>query len=440
VLLDSTLQNKTVGAIVSILVTALTVEIVCMPAFAAAPAAIKAAAAMQPSLPAAKVGFTTRTWSDQTVNNATATVKKAVPAAGKPVPKKHTIQSPAGKQAQVAQLIEQLAVAKVEVRLAALKGLAQLGADAGPAVPAIITVLNDNRDCQFGTLSSRISPVITDQVLNTLKAIGPAGKIAAPYLVTMLTDRNELFRLEQILDTLAYTGLDDSAAKTIIYVTRSEGKLTKTRKLAIHLLGIIDPPSGAARDVLNEIIQDRNDKPSREDAMSALKILLDNMAKRDAAVANGEKPEITEQMSELAAALDSDDIHMRLDAAHKVGELGPKAAILVPHMITIITDQSTDKRLGLETMKSIGSVGPEAGAALPALISKLMSEHDELDRGSICRAITAIDPSGKRTMQLIAPALEDPFRARIALELLEEIGTGESTNLAHKVKLRWHMN
>lgn len=346
-----------------------------------------------------------------------------------------------GHRIPVSQLIEDLSAPTVASRVAALKGLALWGPAAASAVPAIINALNDNRACGFGALSTRISPEVTNQVLNCLKAIGPSARSAAPYLVTMLTDRNELFRMGSVMDTLLSTGLDDSAASTIVHVAKSEGKLTQTRTQAIRLLGIIDPPSVEAKEVLLEIVQDRNDKPSRDEAIKSLAIISDRTVALEK-LAPLKKPEDVLQLSELRAALaiaPSNTLKSRIDAVKHASELGTKAASLVPYLIQILTSTSTKPELSLECCKALGGIGPEAVAALPALVSKLMSEHDELDRGAICRAITSVDPQGKRTIPLIMPALEDPFRARITLELLDEISTGQSTALALSARKRWHM-
>src|SRR5262249_10947020 len=133
------------------------------------------------------------------------------------------------------------------------------------------------------------------------------------------------------------------------------------------------------------------------------------------------------------------DMEQRLTALRKIGELGSDAAILVPSLVQIVADPSSNQALALESVKALGNIGPKAIASLPALVSKLMSGRDEFDRGTICRSITSVDPLGKRTIPLIMPALEDPFRARVAIELLDEIGTGESTNLAVRTRARWHM-
>lgn len=362
------------------------------------------------------------------------------------VPSQNRVSKPtrSHKQARVpvSQLAQQLAASSVQVRLAALKGLAEWGGQASPAVPAIINLLNDNRASGFGSFSTVVSPQITDQILATLKSIGHPAKDAAPYLISMLTDRNELFRRDKVLETLLSTGLDDSGTKTIILMVGEEGKLTNTRLMAIKLLGMIDPPAGEARDTLKDIIGDRNDIPSRKQAMDALKMLEDREAEIEAASKN-KKPQENEaaaQIKELRHRLnDAADKEAKIEVLQKIGNLGEKAAPMAPYLVPILTDPATEHNVRLQTAKTLGFIGQSASAALPGLISTLMEEKNELDRGEICRSITSVDPDGTRSIPLIMPALEDPFRARVAIELLDEIGTGESTTLSQHVRNRWRI-
>jgi HEAT repeats/PBS lyase HEAT-like repeat len=340
--------------------------------------------------------------------------------------------------ANVSNLIVKLNNPSIEVRLGALKSLSQLGSAATSAVPAIINALNENRSIGFGTLSKRISPAITDAVLDALKSIGPGARNASPYLVTMLVDHNELLRRDKILEALNSTGLDDSATKTVIEVTREEGKLTNTRLLAIRLLGEIEPPASEAREILQDIMEDHNDKPSRTEAAKALSSIDERMKKLEAAT--GDTAGQIDELRQLRNALDeADDADQRIAAIKKVGALGEKGNPFVPRLIQILNKADCAAAVKLETMKTLGYIGTDASAALPALIANLMDEKDELDRGAICRAIAAVDPEGQRVLPLITPALDDPFKARIAIQLLDEIATGDSTNLAQKARDRWHI-
>jgi hypothetical protein len=90
-------------------------------------------------------------------------------------------------------------------------------------------------------------------------------------------------------------------------------------------------------------------------------------------------------------------------------------------------------------LSALSSVGNAGVVAVPGLLTRFLAEANESERGYYCRAITKIDPNAKRTLPLLQEALDDPFKARFAIELLNEMGTDETTSIAQKARQRWRM-
>lgn len=333
----------------------------------------------------------------------------------------------------VDQLCADLEKPVAKQRTRALKALASIGPSAARAVPAIINVLTDNRSFGVGNqFAERVSPEVTDACVEALTKIGPRAHDAAPYLVQMLTDRNDLFRREQVLRGLTSIGVDGSASKTIEQVAGEEGKSTEARTLAIELLGKIDPPAVDTVDFLREIAADRSDQAAHQAALAALASIS-----RRAKAADKTKPSEADAAdatlrSNLASA---EDKPARLKTLQQVSDQGEKAAPFVPKLIVLLSDNDADiQRAAIDALCNIGI---SASAATPALVARLFIETDSTKRDDICRAVSTIDPQGQLSIPLLKPALDDPFKARIALELLDELGTAKSATMAAATRKRW---
>ena len=346
---------------------------------------------------------------------------------------KHTRSPEHLRTAQLSHLTKSLSEQSVDVRISSLNALAILGPKAAPAVPAIINALNENRNfAMSGSVAGRVSPRVTDAVIDTLTRIGPGARDAAPYLLPLLTDRNELFRREQVLNALSSIGLDNSATKTIMRMVEEEGKLTQTRVAAIHLLGKINPPATEAVSLLQSLAKDESDKNSRKEALMALNS-ISQRAGKDSLEPTGQA-----QKSDLDQVLEpSVEQEQRAEALRHISELGPKASYMVPKLIQLLNDKDSQiKQLAAE---ALASVGPGASAALPALIMQLALHRTDEDRQLYCRAISAIDADGHQTIPLLQSTLNDPFKARGGIQVLEELGTEQSLNLAQQMKTRWRL-
>lgn len=332
--------------------------------------------------------------------------------------------------------MKQLAAPTVQARVTALKQLAAYGPAAAKAVPAIVDALNENRTAAAGfAFGKPVSPAITDAALLALKAIGKQANDAAPYVTPLLKDRNELFRRTQVLQTLNAIGPSSDSAEAVIRVVREEGKFTETRLLAITLLGKIDPPAVEATDLLRDICEDATDKKAQSEANKVLDSILRRASATPAKTAAASEEQL---LRSLRLELDANKSpEARQAAMEKIAELGTKASALVPTLMQIINDR--DPSIKHASLEALGAIGKDATVAVPSLVLKFLTERDQDERGYISRAVAKIDPAGKRTLPLLQEPLEDPFKAKLAIEMLQEFGTDETTTLAQKARQRWRV-
>lgn len=331
--------------------------------------------------------------------------------------------------------IQQLTSASVPARVVALKQLGVYGAAAKRAVPSIIDTLNENRTDGSGIgFTKPISPAITDAALEALKRMGPAAHDAAPYVTPLLKDRNELLRRTEVLETLNAIGPAPDCTPVVMRVVGEEGKFTYTRRLAITLLGKIEPPAVEATDLLRDICEDPTDKLAKAEATTALNSILKRTTATHTKATAAEDDTVRTLRMELDASRETDE---RLSALDKIAELGKRGLPLVPTLMLTLNDK--DIRVRHAALGALAGIGNSAIVAVPNLVAKFIVEKDQAERAYYCRTIAKIDPTGHRTMPLLQEALEDPFKARLAIEMLQELGTDETTTIAQKARQRWRI-
>jgi HEAT repeat protein len=243
-------------------------------------------------------------------------------------------------------LLRVLREAPPAVRLSAVRGLGQMRAAAGPAVPDLVAILADaNADLELRTA-----------ICDSLGLIGPAASIACPVLRTLLPATD--------------AGL---------------------RKSAIQALGSVAP------SVVENVVEN----------VTALMVVLDHPddgSVIQAAQALGKfgdkaKPAVPRFIRLLEKNKESADrtatrwVRQAVTAA--LAEMGPAAAEAVATLAVIARDPNDDPDVRQRSLRTLGRIGAPAAAALPALREALLdSEPNSGVQQELFRTVLALKHNG----------------------------------------------
>src|SRR5262245_24829575 len=124
-------------------------------------------------------------------------------------------------------------------------------------------------------------------------------------------------------------------------------------------------------------------------------------------------------LCQLQRDLRSDDTLARLQAAERLGQLGPRA---LPSLIECLGDD--DRRTRDLACLSLSRIGPAAAPAVPALIRWLEQETDSRLRNSIIATLCCIGPGAVQAVSVLERGLEEPNAAvrELSCDTLGAIG------------------
>jgi HEAT repeat protein len=177
------------------------------------------------------------------------------------------------------------ALAVPETRNAAMELLAEIGADAQPALEAMVAGLSDE------------DPGYRSNAAMAIAALGPRAKGAVPALEKMLGD---------------------------------EAAVPESRYTAAYALGSIGPEAVAAEPLLRKLAESEDELMATVGVWAALKIKPDDATLFDAAI------------PKLRHALQREQELVRLEAAVALGEIGPRAATALP-MLEMLAEEDPSK-------------------------------------------------------------------------------------------------
>jgi HEAT repeat protein len=164
--------------------------------------------------------------------------------------------------ADVPALARQLKDGEVEDRRAAARALADLGAEAAPAVPALTTALKD-RDLFVRRFSAQ-----------ALGEIGPEARSALPALETALNDRRK-----EVQEAAAFAigKMGSSGIQVLTGLVKDTNRDSMVRRKAMESLGAIGPDARSAIPALTSALgpmakgkKGANPDDLRMDAVNAL--------------------------------------------------------------------------------------------------------------------------------------------------------------------------
>jgi HEAT repeat protein len=198
----------------------------------------------------------------------------------------------------VGALTEALAVPAS--RNAAMELLAEIGAEAAPAMDSIIAGLSDD------------DPVYRSNAAMAVAALGAEAKAAVP-------------ALEKIVG-------DEAAAP-------------ETRYASAYALGRIGPDAASAEPLLRKLAESGDDMVATVGVWAALKIKPDDATLFDVAI------------PKLRQALRQDRELVRLEAAVALGEIGPRAVTALP-MLEMLAEEDPSRTVRAAAEEAVRRIRP----------------------------------------------------------------------------------
>ena len=262
--------------------------------------------------------------------------------------------------------------ARSGVQLTALYALGELGADAKPAVPAIIALLGGD--------DARVRL----EAVETLGEIGPEAAGAVPQLVAALRDEDGLMTVEA---AQALSRIGSAAVGPLTELLADENY----RVLAATILADVGPDAVEALPVLIRLLGS-----DVEDVRRSALLGLAGMG-----------PKAEEAVPSLMTLLSDSGNPSQPGAAYALARIGAKEAI--PSLLEIVRNTS-DERLQMAAAWALVILEPEAeyaDRAVPALVRGL-SDPWELVRRECVVALAALGPRARSAADDLTELLDDP--------------------------------
>jgi len=284
----------------------------------------------------------------------------------------------------------------------ALRALAQLGPDALPTLPLLLTALKARKDNAHD---------IGGAAVDVLVAIGPA---AVPGLLGTLASPCQE-QHERTVTALARIGREAGLSSLIGLQEALKADRTRLRAGAVEVYGQLGPAGRESVAQLRVALTDP-EPLVRQAVVAALGLLEDRRDKP------GGSPEV-DLVPILLEVLRDGDVNVRAEARTLLVRYGPR---VVPALIACLRDPQT--RCG--AIEVLGSLGPVAEPAVPALM-RLGLDPDPTQWQLL---ITALGQIG-RAAHAAAPLLlhlarhHDPRLREAALTALGQIGVTEAVPL-----------
>lgn len=244
------------------------------------------------------------------------------------------------QEADVASLKAQLQSGDVAGQVAAARGLAKLGANAAPALPAVMAAINSD------------SAEVRGAAILAASAMGGVADAAVPTIVGKLKDQDPGVRA---------------------YAAHALGRIGVSNEATLEALvhAALDPDKTVRREVLTAL---RHLNAPRE---VTFPIWAKALRDADPQVVTTALDTVTELGKDalplLTEALADDEVSYW--ACLALAEIGPDAAGATPQIVRIIRHPLPQYRL--QALATLGEIGPGAAAAVPSILTLLQSEPED---------------------------------------------------------------
>lgn len=311
-----------------------------------------------------------------------------------------------------------------KVRNQAAWAIGQCGAKAKEAIPTVLDAIKKNHpleDFHGGRDLKSLDDTIHKTCVVTLGQIGYGSSPACKALAAILTDPAS----ESLQDTAmkALTTLGTGATSVVPILADQMSGAQPPRKIAlIKLLKRIGPTAGDALPKLGECMKSEDSAVRR----AALDAIL--------TISSDEK-----QKQELLLSAASDPDTSLKEAASEA--LASSTAISPENLKTLMDNAEHGKPdVQIASLKTLATYGSIATGALPMLIKTYVSTTVKPAQRKVAfDTIKKLDPTGARIIPLVKENLNDPFKSRASIELLEFIGGSTCDKLVQENKDKWHM-
>jgi HEAT repeat protein len=320
----------------------------------------------------------------------------------------------------VALIAKSLEDPQPTVRVEAAEALGEVGPGARSAVPALahaLTISHPPHRSAFELIGS--DGEVYHAAIEALGKIGPSASPAVPEMVSFLSDANKAYLDDEICKALAQMKGAAAVAVPALINKLPSGSPTP----AIKTLAAIGPAASPALPELKRMLDSGSHHFFREDVYKAILVIEPDPQKRQ-------------------------QFAQRYAHDKELGNLALTTLAQSPQgnssTLQILLDDFASKNIMdpriLETIKGLGNAGPAAAAALPKLIKdNTGSSYSEPVRTAAFTAIKRIDPSGEKSIPIIQPGLNDAFKVRASVQLLEYIGSPRCVDLAKATRDRWKL-
>jgi HEAT repeat protein len=248
-----------------------------------------------------------------------------------------------------------------------------------------------------------------------LGGLGANAAPAIPALIEAMDDEDELARN---VASFSLTKIGSQAIPSLIKATKD--KRVNVRVGAVWSLGGFDKDAMSAVPALIERLRDENVKVRRKAAWALWRIRPD----ADSAVTA-----LVEALKDTDDPKDARDASVGEWATRCLGDLGPRAKAAVPALTEILKEK--DLRLQKKAVDILGQIGPEAKPAVVALREILLDKNADLAvRQSIPAALVNIDANAEAVLRVLEKAMNDSDRIirAEAAKALKKVGARGSPN------------
>jgi hypothetical protein len=312
------------------------------------------------------------------------------------------LQDAIGHDVTVDDLVDIIRDDRDPLRQTAVRAIAEIGPDAGLAVPQLIQMLSENDDFLPG------------QAARALAAIGPDAFEAIPAVIDLITHQAAMKReshnsVYAAIAALGEFGPRAEAAIPLLLGVMSAGDSTPELKyVAAIAVAKIGDKQKRGRDILSELANVTPDAIAPDDAADVASTLAVRIAAALALWRIHGEASVGRWLTRVASSSQVEDL-LRAQAIDALGEIGQEASSAVPNLIEIAAawEPSTPHYYPCTAaIRALGAIGPSARSAIPVLVDAFRRDPDGAVQQAVVEALGRVGPDAVSACAVINSALQ----------------------------------